>query len=135
MLNEEKIEKEFWHYFKDKLTEKEFDEWVMSWMDGENIRHTCRDWDLQTKKEAIEEFKLIVAKRKAGEIKQTEVLFYNGNSEPAGYELLDIDTTDLTKEQIKKEVEKLMKDKYGLKWDNYSDVIYLLDIEALERLD
>ena len=64
-----------------------------------------------------------------------EVLFYNGNVEPPAYELLEIDTEGLTKKQIKQKVIKIMKQKYGLEWSNYDEVIYLLDTNNLESIE
>ena len=62
------------------------------------------------------------------------VLFYNEWAEPVGYELLDIDTDELSKNQIKKMVEGIMRDKYQLKWEEYEKCIYLLDTSHLKRL-
>lgn len=63
MRNKDKIEEEFSNLYQNELEGKEFNEYVMSWLDGEHIADIMDNWDIQTKKEAIKEMKLIIKKR------------------------------------------------------------------------
>ena len=66
------------------------------------------------------------------EIENSEVLFYNG--EEGHYEVLDFDPNGLTVKEVKEKVMLVMKSEYQLEWDEYKDVIYIINIDNLERL-
>jgi len=54
---EEKINEEFSEIIRDKLTEKQFWEFISSWKDAEFLCEEMEDWDIFTKKNTIEELK------------------------------------------------------------------------------
>jgi hypothetical protein len=47
----------------EQLTDEEFWEWVSGWYDEQHILDTINDWEDNLKKEAIKEFKEIIAQR------------------------------------------------------------------------
>lgn len=57
----DKITKEF-EELTESLSDDEFWEYVRSWFDVQFIVRTMNDWDIETKKEAIEEMKAIKEK-------------------------------------------------------------------------
>ena len=55
--DEEKIDKEFSDLIREKLTDKQFWEYVSSWKDSEEICEEMENWDTLLKKDAIQELK------------------------------------------------------------------------------
>jgi len=55
-LDEEEIENEF-HKILDELTDDKFWEYVRSWLSIEHIADIMKNWDIETKAQAIEEMK------------------------------------------------------------------------------
>ena len=51
------IETEFRKIIREKLKEKDFWEWVSSWLDVDLVLDIAENWDIETKKEAIKELK------------------------------------------------------------------------------
>jgi ribosomal protein S27E len=65
-LDENEIENEF-HKVLDELTDNEFWEYVRSWLDIGHIADIMKNWDIETKAQAIEEMKkLIIRCEKCG---------------------------------------------------------------------
>jgi len=54
---EEQIEEEFSEIIRDKLTDKQFWEFVSDWKDNETICEEMESWDILTKKDNIQELK------------------------------------------------------------------------------
>jgi len=59
----EEIEEEF-DVLIDTLTDKEWWNWVRTWVDTDIIKGIYDDWDIYDKEEAIKDFKGIIKKRR-----------------------------------------------------------------------
>jgi len=59
-MNNEKIEEEFEDIIREKLTDRQFWNWVKGWKDVEMIVEEALGWDIETKEEALKELKKIV---------------------------------------------------------------------------
>lgn len=58
---EEQVENEFRHLLG-KVTDDEFWEYIRSWKDEGDLMDTMLEWDVDTKKDAIEDIKEIMKK-------------------------------------------------------------------------
>jgi len=56
------IDDEFEDIIRNKMTNKQFDKWVMSWIDVEEIIDRCLDWDEEEKREEIKALQKIIKK-------------------------------------------------------------------------
>ncbi len=52
----QKIEEDFEEMIREKMTDKQFWKWVKSWKDVESIIEECLEWDIDDKKEELENF-------------------------------------------------------------------------------
>ena len=50
------IDEQFTDIIRNKMTDKEFWEWVAGWLDPEGICNQAEDWDTADKKDLIDEY-------------------------------------------------------------------------------
>jgi hypothetical protein len=62
MTNEEKIDEEF-NKVLDELTDDEFWEYVRDWLSVEHIIDIMKNWDIETKEQAIKEMKKLIKEK------------------------------------------------------------------------
>ena len=54
---DEEINAEFSDLIRETLTDKQFWKYVSAWKDGGDVADEMEDWDIETKREAIEEIR------------------------------------------------------------------------------
>lgn len=64
LTKEEKIESQFTDIIREQMTDREFWKWATSWLDVEDIIDQAEDWDLEDKKELVNEWNKQNKKRK-----------------------------------------------------------------------
>ena len=57
MKTDEQIEEEFEELVRSGLTDEQFNEWILGWIDLEEIVKRALDWDIETKKYELEQLK------------------------------------------------------------------------------
>lgn len=60
MNPEEQLRAEFEDIIRNKLTNDQFNEWLLGWIDIEDKIKIALDWDIETIKEEIKELKKII---------------------------------------------------------------------------
>ena len=60
---QEKIEAEFSDIIRNKLTDKQFWNWVGGWYDSEDLCSQAEDWSIETKAEEVKELRKIIKKK------------------------------------------------------------------------
>lgn len=83
--NDKKIEEEF-NELVDSLSDKQFNDWVMSWFDIEYITDIYMDWDIETKKEEIKKLKEIKNKKNLNIVNELRIILKQGENINGGYE-------------------------------------------------
>lgn len=61
---EVKIEEEFEDIIRNKLTQEQFDKWVMTWFDNETIIDMALEWETDVKKEDLEYLRKLIKNNK-----------------------------------------------------------------------
>lgn len=57
MKTDEQIEEEFEELIRSGLTDEQFNEWILGWIDFDYIIDIASNWDIETKKYELEQLK------------------------------------------------------------------------------